>query len=245
MGLLEGKVALVTGAGSGMGQATAELVVREGGRVVAADVSGREADTAAALGPGALAVHCDVTVEADVAAAVATAVHQLGRLDLLFNVAGITGPGTLDELSMEQYDSIVDINLRGVVHAMKHGIRAMLANGGGAIVNWSSVGGLNAVPRAAPYSVAKAGVIAATKAAALDYGDRGIRANAICPGIIRTPMGNATLQRAPEYETKAPLGRSGAASEVAEVAVFLASDRASYVTGAVVPVDGGVSIKLA
>ena len=246
--MLEGKVALITGAGSGMAKASARIFVREGARVVAADISGAEKDTAAELGDAAVAVHCDVTVEADVAAAVRAAVDRLGRLDVVLNVAGIGRPEPIHELAAATYDAILDVNLRGVLHGMKHGIRAMLAGGhGGAIVNWSSVGGLGAsgFPTAV-YSASKAGVIAVTKAAAVEYGARGIRVNAICPGFIQTEiMGRSGGEKFPEMFEKAALGRPGEPPEVAEVAAFLASDRASFVSGAIVPVDGGWSAKLA
>lgn len=246
--MLEGKVALITGAGSGMAKASARIFVREGARVVAADISGAEKDTAAELGDAAVAVHCDVTVEADVAAAVRAAVDRLGRLDVVLNVAGIGRPEPIHELAAATYDAILHVNLRGVLHGMKHGIRAMLAGGhGGAIVNWSSVGGLGAsgFPTAV-YSASKAGVIAVTKAAAVEYGARGIRVNAICPGFIQTEiMGRSGGEKFPEMFEKAALGRPGEPPEVAEVAAFLASDRASFVSGAIVPVDGGWSAKLA
>jgi len=248
MGMLEGKVALITGAGSGMAKASARIFVREGARVMAADISGAEKDTAAELGDAVVPIHCDVTVEDDVEAAVAATVEQLGRLDVVLNVAGIGTPEPITELSAGTYDSILDVNLRGVLHGMKHGLRAMVGGGhGGAIVNWSSVGGLNAsgFPTAI-YSASKAGVIAVTKAAAVEYGGRGIRVNAICPGFIQTEiMGRSGGQKFPEMFQKAALGRAGEPPEVAEVAAFLASDRASFVSGAIVPVDGGWSAKLA
>ncbi|HKE72661.1 MAG TPA: glucose 1-dehydrogenase [Acidimicrobiales bacterium] len=248
MGMLEGKVALITGAGSGMAKASSRIFVREGASVVAADISGAEKDTAAELGDAVVPVHCDVTVEADVEAAVAAAVERFGRLDVVLNVAGIGAPEPIHELSAGTYDSILDVNLRGVLHGLKHGIRAMLDGGhGGAVVNWSSVGGLNAsgFPTAV-YSASKAGVIAVTKAAAVEYGGQGIRVNAICPGFIQTEiMGRSGGQKFPEMFEKAALGRAGEPPEVAEVAAFLASDRASFVSGAIVPVDGGWSAKIA
>jgi NAD(P)-dependent dehydrogenase (short-subunit alcohol dehydrogenase family) len=247
MGTLDGKVAVITGAGSGMAKASAKVFVREGARVVAADISGAEKDTAAELGERALPVHCDVTREADVEALMQSAVDAFGRVDIVLNVAGIGTPEPLQDLTMETFDAIVDVNLRGVLLGMKHGIRAMVPTGGGAIVNWSSVGGLNASSfGTAAYSSTKAGVIAATKSCAVEYGAKGIRANAICPGFILTEiMGAAGGAHFPEMFEKASLGRAGQPSEVAEVAAFLASDAASFVTGAIVPVDGGWSAKLA
>jgi len=245
MGLLEGKVAVITGAGSGMAKASANVFVREGARVVAADISGKEKDTAAELGSAAIPFHCDVTREGDVEALMAEAVRVFGRIDAVLNVAGIGAGNLIADVKMEDYDKTLDVDLRGVLLGMKHGIRAMLETGGGVILNWSSIGGLNASPGTGVYSAAKAGVIAVTKAAAVDYGSKGIRANAICPGLILTEiMGASGAAHFPEMLKKAALGRAGQPMEVAEVAAFLASDRASFVSGAVITVDGGWSARL-
>ena len=244
MGLLDGKVAVITGAGSGMAKASVEIFVREGAKVVAGDISGAEKDTAAEVGEGVVAVHCDVTREADIEAMVQAAVEEFGRLDAMLNVAGIAEGVMVGDLTPEHYDRTMDVDLRGVLFGMKHGIRAMVAAGnGGVVVNWSSVGGLGGSPFTSVYNAAKHGVIGATKCAAVEYGPHGIRVNALCPGFIHTEIMGA--HPPPGILDKAALGRGGQPHEVAEVAAFLASDRASYVSGAIIPVDGGWSAKIA
>ncbi|MEX2293852.1 MAG: SDR family oxidoreductase [Acidimicrobiales bacterium] len=246
MGSLEGKVAVITGAGSGMAKASVQVFVREGANVVAADISGAEKDTAKEVGSGVLAVHCDVTREDDVAAVVAAAIAEFGHLDVMLNVAGIAEGAMVADLTQDHIDRTLDVDLRGVLYGMKHSIKAMLDGGnGGAIVNWSSIGGLGGAPFTSAYSAAKAGVIAATKVAAIEYGSNGIRVNAICPGFIHTEIMGAHPELMPGILEKAALGRGGQAHEVAEVAAFLASDKASFVSGAIIPVDGGWSAKIA
>jgi NAD(P)-dependent dehydrogenase (short-subunit alcohol dehydrogenase family) len=244
---LEGKVAVITGAGSGMARAATRAFVREGAKVLAADISGREQETAAELGATVVPFRCDVTNEADVEAMFAAAREAFGRVDAVLNVAGIASAGLLKDMAMTEYERIMAIDLKGVMLGTKHGVRAMLPSGGGVILNWSSIGGLNATLGTSVYSAAKAGVISLTKSAAVEYGARGIRANAICPGFIETEMsgGPGAGKRHPQLVEGAPLKRAGQPEEVAELAVFLASDRASFITGAVIPIDGGVSAKLA
>ena len=158
MGALDGKVAVITGAGSGMGKASVKIFVREGARVVAGDISGAEKDTAAEVGTGVLPVHCDVANEADVEAMISAAVEEFGRIDAVLNVAGIADPMRVADVTMEHYDKVMDVDLRGVLLGMKHGISAMLRQReGGTIINWSSIGGLNATPYTGIYSAAKPG----------------------------------------------------------------------------------------
>jgi NAD(P)-dependent dehydrogenase (short-subunit alcohol dehydrogenase family) len=244
MGELQGKVAVITGAGSGMARATTQVFVREGARVLAADITGREEDTAKALGDAVVPFRCDVTDEAQVEAMFTTALETFGRVDAVLNVAGIGGAQPLADVTMDEYDRIMDVDLRGVLLGTKHGLRAMLPTGGGAIVNWSSTGGLNGstLPTSV-YSAAKAGVISVTKAAAIEYGTQGIRANAICPGFIETEMsgGKGASERFPMLVQGTALKRGGQPEEVAELAAFLASDRASFITGAIIPIDGGLT----
>jgi NAD(P)-dependent dehydrogenase (short-subunit alcohol dehydrogenase family) len=248
MGELDGKVAVITGAGSGMGRASAEVFVREGARVLALDISGREDETAAALGDAVVAHRCDMTDEAQVEAAFARAVETFGRVDAVLNSAGIAAAGALADVTMEEYDRIMDVDLRGVLLGTKHGIRTMLPTGGGSIVNWSSTGGVNAstMPTSV-YGAAKAGVIHVTKAAAVEYGPEGIRANAIVPGFIETEMsgGKGAAERHPAVVKNVALRRAGQPEEVAELAAFLCSDRAGYISGAAIPIDGGVTATLA
>jgi NAD(P)-dependent dehydrogenase (short-subunit alcohol dehydrogenase family) len=246
MGELDGKVAVITGAGSGMAKASVKVFVREGAKVVAADISGAEKDTAEEVGGDVLAVHCDVTKESDVEALIDAAIKEFGRVDSVLNVAGVADGAQLVDLDMEAYDRLMDVNLRGVFLGMKYGIRAMLANGSGSIINWSSVGGLNGNAYTAVYNASKHAVIGATKSAAIEYGPKGIRVNVICPGYVRTEiMSKDAEAHMPEIVLKAALQRGGLPHEVAEVGSFLASDRASFVSGAVIAVDGGWSAKLA
>ncbi len=246
MGELDGKIAVITGAGSGMARATAAVFVREGAQVLAADITGREEETAAELGDAVVAHRCDVTDEAQVEAMFAAALARFGRVDAVLNVAGIGGAQAVADITMEEYDRIMDVDLRGVLLGTKHGIRSMLETGGGVITNWSSTGGLNASSMpVSVYSAAKHGVIAFTKAAAVEYGTRGIRANAICPGFIETELtgGAGSAERFPALVQNTALKRGGQPAEVGELAAFLSSDRAGFITGAAIPIDGGLTAR--
>ncbi|HKY14027.1 MAG TPA: SDR family oxidoreductase [Microthrixaceae bacterium] len=246
MGELDGKVAVITGAGSGMGRASAEVFVREGARVLAADVTGRQDETATELGDAVVPFKCDVSVESDVEAMFAAALDTFGRVDAVLNVAGIGSFEMLADLPMDEYDRVFGVNLKGVLLGTKHGIRAMIPTGGGSIINWSSIGGLGASAGTSAYSATKAGVISFTKSAAIEYGTQGIRANAVCPGFVETPLtgGPGSGARFPQLLEASALKRAGQPQEVAELASFLASDRASFITGAIIPIDGGTTAQV-
>lgn len=245
---LESKVAVITGAGSGMGKAMAEMFVAEGARVVCADRSGKQDEVAAAIGDSAIAVHADVAVSADVQNMISAAETAFGRLDVLCNNAGFGGPiMPLAEQSEETFDNVHAVNLRGVFLGMKYGIPALLRSGGGSIVNTASAVALSGWKGHSVYAAAKAGVVQLTKFAALDYAEQGIRVNAVCPGITWTGLVAQSAEHpVPPADAQVPPGtpmnRWGLASEIATAALFLASDESSYITGAALPVDGGYSI---
>lgn len=246
MARFQDKIAIVTGAGNGMGRATALRLAREGARVLAADLSDAADATAAELPESITAVRTDVTQGADVQALVARAVDQHGRLDVLCNVVGVAGvaQGSLPEIDEDEYDTLMAINLKSVFLGMKYAIPALAAAGGGAIVNWSSTGALQSSPTTAAYGASKAGILAMTRSAAREWGKRNVRVNAICPGFVYpTGMTRMGEDRYPELvassASKAALDRPGHPDEIAAVAAFLASDDASYMTGSYVVVDGG------
>jgi NAD(P)-dependent dehydrogenase (short-subunit alcohol dehydrogenase family) len=242
---LEGKVAVITGAAHGMGAAAARLFAREGARVVVADVRDRDGKTVVdditAAGGHARFVHLDVTREEEWQPAVTDTVAALGRLDVLVNNAGISGAMAADLLSTAAYDRLMEVNARGVFLGMKHAIPVMQEARGGAIVNISSISGV--VGQAGihmGYHAAKGAVRVMTKAAAVQHARDGIRVNAVYPGVM-PPM--LTSNPAPEFRAQllegVPMGRAGRVEEVAYAVLFLASDEASYITGAELVVDGG------
>jgi NAD(P)-dependent dehydrogenase (short-subunit alcohol dehydrogenase family) len=244
----EGQVALVTGASSGMGLATARAFAAAGASVVLADINEdalRSAtDSLTANGHQALRIACDVADEDQVAALVERTVGTYGRLDMAFNNAGIqVPPSDAADEPTEIFDRVNAINLRGIWACMKYELRQMRGQGSGAIVNCSSLGGLVGLPGRASYHASKHGVLGLTKSAALEYAPRGIRINAVCPGTIDTPMvadmlANGELNMAEALRNQ-PIGRLGAADEIAAAVLWLCSPGASFVVGVALPVDGG------
>ena len=243
-GRLEGKVAIITGAGSGIGWAAARRFADEGARVVCADISGGESDIAGRLGDVAVPVRVDVTQAADVQGMIATALDRFGRVDVLLNNAGFGGPhAALADTDEELFDKILAINLKGVFLGMKYAIPAMLDTGGGSIVNTASASGLVGWKGLSCYAAAKAAVVQMTKSAALDYAKTNVRINAICPGMTYTGLAGAKPddEVPPGGYLPTPMARWGEPAELAAAALFLASDEASFVTGAALAVDGGYS----
>lgn len=246
-----GKVAFVTGAANGIGRATALAFAREGANVVVADISEQGNQETARmieeLGGRAIAVRCDVTRAEEVKASLDKAVEAFGRLDVAFNNAGSEQAITaLVDLTEEEWDRIVSINLRSVFLCMKYQIPLMLKQGSGAIVNTSSGAGVKGFKGQAAYVSAKHGVVGLTKAAALDYASQNIRINAVCPGIIDTPMMDRFSGGTPEGRQQVilqePIGRMGQPEEIANAVVWLCSDAAAFVVGHALVIDGGQTV---
>jgi len=249
-GLLDGKSALITGGGGGIGRATALVFAREGARVAVADYAAETAAETVGLinanGGQAITLTGDISRANDVRTMLDDTIVAFGRLDCAFNNAGIAGwhveaagKKTAD-WSEEAFDRMIEVNLKGVWLCMRAEIRQMLTQGGGAIVNTASIAGLAGLPTSSAYVAAKHGVVGLTKTAAIEYAEAGIRVNAVCPGYIHTRMTEETMRRrGAAILAQTPLHRMGNPEEIAEMVVWLCSDRASYVTGVAYNVDGG------
>jgi NAD(P)-dependent dehydrogenase (short-subunit alcohol dehydrogenase family) len=244
----DGKVVLVTGASSGIGKAAALAFARDGANLVLADTQADGGSEVArkieALGRKVTFVRCDVSSENDVKNLLQKTIDMFGRLDCAFNNAGIEGKqASTSDCTNENWDQVININLKGVWLCMKYEIPQMLKQGGGAIVNCSSIAGLIGFPGIPAYVASKHGVIGLTKTAALEYAKSNIRINAVCPGVIQTPMidrfihGEAQIQK--QLVDGEPIGRVGQPDEIAQAALWLCSDAASFVTGHPMVVDGG------
>lgn len=255
MGKLDGKVAVITGGASGIGDATVRLFVAEGCRVVIADVQDdRGARLAEELGKSASYRHADVSQEAQVSGAIAHALSRFGRLDCLFNNAGAGGvAGPIEEIPADGFDHTMGVLLRGVFLGMKHAAPVMKRQGGGSIISTASVAGLQAGYGPHVYSAAKAAVIQLTRSIAMELAEAGIRVNCICPGAIATPIFGTSLGLTPDAAEDVaarvkgplaelhPIGRAGLAEDIAGAALWLASDESSFVTGQPIVVDGGIT----
>ncbi|QYJ16595.1 Dihydroanticapsin 7-dehydrogenase [Rubrobacter xylanophilus DSM 9941] len=250
---LEGKVAAITGAASGQGRASAKLFASEGAKVVVADIdedgARRAVEEINGAGGEAIAVKVDVSREPEVEAMIERTVKEYGRLDVLFNNAGVgySASGRMKMASVvetpeKDWDAILAINLKGVAMGCKHAIPVMEEQGGGTIINNASINALVGLPGADAYTAAKGGVVALSRVLAVEWGPRGIRVNCICPGGVDTPMiapviSDERVMQSMKQNT--PLGRLARPEEIASVALFLASEEASYLNGAIIPVDGG------
>ncbi|MCG5433961.1 3-oxoacyl-ACP reductase FabG [Mycobacterium sp. MYCO198283] len=243
MSLLQGQVAVVTGGAQGLGYAIAERFIAEGARVVLGDVNLQATEQAAAKLGGAevaTAVRCDVTNSAEVETLVRTAVERFGDLDIMVNNAGITRDATLRKMTEEQFDQVIAVHLKGTWNGLKSAAAIMRENKRGVIVNMSSISGKVGMIGQTNYSAAKAGIVGMTKAAAKELAHLGVRVNAIQPGLIRSAMTEAMPQHIWDAKlAEVPMGRAGEPDEVAKVALFLASDLSSYMTGTTLEVTGG------
>ncbi|ABW12981.1 short-chain dehydrogenase/reductase SDR [Parafrankia sp. EAN1pec] len=250
---LAGRRALITGAGSGIGRATALRLAADGAGIAAVDVdldaAAKVADEATALGVGALALSADVGDEAAVRDAVSAAVGHLGGLDTVVAAAGITRAGRTDETTLDAWNLIIRINLTGVFLTLKHALPHLCAADGGAIVTIGSVASLVAAGRSSSYDASKGGVLQLTRAVAVEYADRGVRANCVCPGVVATNLAansqtiagplDAARGDNPQLRVSVPMARHADPAEIAGAVAFLCSDDASFITGAAIAADGG------
>ena len=250
MGRLEGKSCLISGGSKGLGAAQARLFAREGARVAVGDIRdsdvGRLADELRASGTESLYVRLDVTSEADWESAVSAVVDEFGALDVLVNNAGIYNRAPVEDTTLEEWERVMDVNSTGVFLGTKHAIPAMRKSGGGSIVNMSSVAGLVGSRTQTVYNASKGAVRLLTKSTAVQYAAAGIRANSVHPGVIETDMINEVIRTEEERATRmslTPIGRFGTAEDVANGVLFLASDEASYITGAELVIDGGLTVQ--
>lgn len=251
MSQLEGKVAVVTGGASGIGEATVRLFIEEGCKVVIADMQeARGAALAEELGSDAVFQKVEVRQEDQVKAAVDMAVEKWGRLDCMFNNAGFGGVlGPIEDVPVEEFDMTMDVLLRGVFLGMKHAIPLMKKQGSGSIINTGSIAGVTSGRGPVVYSVAKAAVVHLSKVTAMELGEHSIRVNAVCPGYIATPLAANTVgrpdslieERIKGSEYRQPIPRYGRPDDIAQMALFLASDRSTFVTGQAIVVDGGAA----
>jgi NAD(P)-dependent dehydrogenase (short-subunit alcohol dehydrogenase family) len=245
--MLSGKVAVITGAGQGIGRACVDVFLREGAKVVAADFSGQQNRIADELGPDVAAFHANVSREDEIKALFAFALDRFGRIDASIHAAGTQGGRSGRAFTLDEYEHMTATNLRGVMFLTQEAAKAMAETGGGSIVNYTSVAGVNGEQLAPlPYTAAKAGVHMVSKVFAVDYARQNVRVNVIAPGFTLTEMmADASPEVLAHMSAKIAMGRPARAQEQAEVAAFLASDRASFVTGTVIPVDGGWTAKIA
>lgn len=248
--MLTGKVAIITGGSSGIGTACAQKFAKEGAAVVIADINDdaghKVVEEIVAVGGRAGYVHADVSSPREVEYMITYSVERYGKLDVLMNNVGINPVGTCVETSLEDWDSVMRVNLKSYFLGCKYAIPVMISGGGGSIVNTGSASGIEAGPVSqTAYEVSKAGIIALTKSVAQDFGSKNIRANCICPGGTATPLlksfmeASMTVAEREAWIGIVPMGRLAEPKEIASVAAFLASDEASYLSGATIPVDGG------
>ena len=247
------KVALVTGAGAGIGKASAILLAKEGARIGVADSDAAAAETTTRIireaGGEAISIAGDVSAGSDCARMVEAVSARWGRLDILCNIAGIVLGGVLDQTTEEEWNASMNVNLRSIYLCAKHAIPCMKRSGGGTIVNMASVAGLMGVKNRAAYSASKGGVIALTKSMAIDYVEDGIRVNSICPGTVDSPSLQKRLEALPDptaarrdFTRRQPMKRFGRPDEIAYAVLFLSSDESSFITGTEIIVDGGMSL---